>query len=221
MTAFLSLLRQGAVFVLCLSLLSSKVQVVALEATWTKSSESEPLPQSAKYRANLRKLCAVLASGGRLSPGTDTAALEKTCAKLQRDDDNVSQASLSSRAGRGAALALGVAGAFFAWQSYGGHLVRLARQTYCRFLGRDESTRAVKRMRGGETDDLVSRLVGTGAVGLARGFDGAEGAELLEMRLARLRRFEAGAGSMHLRECEGAAPIHSHIPGPDQEQQQQ
>jgi len=153
----------------------------ALEANWVGNDENAPLPQSAKYRDNLRKLCAILDKGGRLPStysGNGRKVLVSMCAKLKRDDENVSGAVAISTI-KNTVLALGCGG--FAIYAFREHIPTLARWVRARFGKRGASSDKVKRTRGGSTDDLVNAILTSDA-----SLD-----NLSALREARLKRFAA------------------------------
>jgi len=151
----------------------------ALEASWIGNDENEPLPQSAKYRANLRRICSLMRSGGKLpkSYAEKRSVLEKMCIKLQKDDDNVSSAVAVSSAKNVALLLCGFTGAVFIFRTHFDWLVDVIRQ----YLGPRKSVRTAVRTRGGFTENSVSDgiLENVDAVAL--------------MRMARLQKFAEGA----------------------------
>ena len=149
--------------------------VTALEAIWIGNDENAPLPQSAKYRANLRKMCGIMSSGGRLpkSFAEKKHVLEKMCDKLRKDDENVASASKISTFKRAALVFGGIAGLAYVFHAHGSAIVSYVR----RFLkGHKSAIINVARTRGGFIDEDVATSAGKDV------------AEL--MRLARLQRFD-------------------------------
>ena len=156
---------------------------LGLEANWVGNDENAPLPQSAKYRDNLRKLCAILDKGGRLPTsysGDRRKVLISMCSKLKRDDENVSGAVTISTI-KNTVLALGCGGlALFAIREHGPTLLRWVRARFGSKRSTSSSTDKVKRTRGGAKDDLVNAILTDASL-----------EQLSALREARLKRFAA------------------------------
>ena len=170
-------------FVVLLALLG---RVRALEASWIPNDENAPLPQSAKYRANLRRICAIMTSGGKLPKSYEErkTVLVKMCAKLKRDDDNVSTAMKVGGAKKVALLLGGVVAGGLVIYNHGGAIKSAFKsmlRSLIKFWGGGEKGRALGgaiKVRGGSTtEDLVSELIPGDSAAI---------------RLARLARFEDG-----------------------------
>lgn len=177
----MSLLR---LFVILLAIIG---RVRALEASWIPNDENAPLPQSAKYRANLRRICAIMTNGGKLPKSYEErkTVLVKMCAKLMRDDDNVSTAMKVSGAKKVALIIGGVAAGGWVVYNHGGAIksgFKSMLRSLIKMWGGGEKGRALGgaiKVRGGSTtEDLVSELI--------------QGDSAAAIRLARLARFEDG-----------------------------
>ena len=163
-------------------------RVRALEASWIPNDENAPLPQSAKYRANLRRICAIMTNGGKLPKSYEErkTVLVKMCAKLMRDDDNVSTAMKVSGAKKVALIIGGVAAGGWVVYNHGGAIKSVFKsmlRSLIKMWGGGEKGRALGggaiKVRGGSTtEDLVSELI--------------QGDSAAAVRLARLARFEDG-----------------------------
>jgi len=169
------------VVVLLLNSNCCKLSAEALEASWIGNDENEPLPQSAKYRANLRRICSLMRSGGKLpkSYAEKRPLLEKMCSKLQKDDDNVSSAVAISSAKNVALLLCGFTGAVVMFRSHFDWIVNIIRQ----HLGPRKSVRTAVRTRGGFTENSVSD-------GIVENVDA-----VALMRMARLQKFKSENGA--------------------------
>lgn len=77
------------IFLIWLALLLCTV--TALDVSFIPNDENAPLPLSAKYRDNLRKLCDLLDNGSPMSgmDSTKKKSLRSMCRKLKKDDDNI------------------------------------------------------------------------------------------------------------------------------------
>ena len=66
-------------------------RAIAMNVDWIPNEENAPLPLSSSYRAALRKLCVLIASGQRLPPEVVAKqdVLRAQCRKLDDDDENV------------------------------------------------------------------------------------------------------------------------------------
>ena len=184
--AALALRGLARLLVVLLALTKAPLVVRGLEARWTGNEDNAPLPQSAKYRANLRKLCSSLHSGGRLPKSYDEKKedLQKMCAKLQRDDDNVSTAMTVSTLKRAVLVLGGIAGLAYALNTHGATIVSAVKRFLSSRFGRKSSIQVAKKTRGGATD--LSQPDYSSPLALEMS---GENIEL--MRLARLQRFAA------------------------------
>lgn len=159
--------------------------VTSLEANWIGNDENAPLPQSTQYRTQLRKLCTILSSNGRLpkSYADKRENLTKMCAKLKKDDDNISGALTTNRTKHSLMILGGLAGIYYLWQNFGPSLVAYVRQQWNE-LNRN-SIKVAKKTRGGYAEELVSDLIA--------GANWQEENEIEILRAARLKRFEVDA----------------------------
>lgn len=97
---------------------------LSFDVSFIPNDENSPLPLSQKYRDSLRKLCSLLKTGsGKLPPELTEkkATLEKMCAKLAKDDSNISSSNLPTFPKfnfRALAFSLlGVGGGYIVWNN--------------------------------------------------------------------------------------------------------
>lgn len=158
----------------------------ALDVSFIPNDENAPLPLSHKYRESLRKLCSLVRGGGRLPEELQEkrAVLEKMCAKLAKDDDNIESAEVGGLSKWDlktiAFTLLGVGSGYAMWNNR--HWIKMKANA----LFNNAKVRQVDR-----TERIVADggVLGGGEQFRPLGEGDPINMRILEAREARLRRF--------------------------------